>query len=214
MSTRGVLYTWGANEVGQLGLGHEQPNCAPEPITSIKGVQRIDCGLKHCVALTKEGIYAWGSNHQYQLGKKTQGNFVSAPLLVDSFSTAKAFRFACGSYHNICLSHKPPISKEPEDAPHDIENSKHSDDNCPHLEIVKKLKGELKRLRQELIMKGSSKRGHKYDDSESDEDDWDQDERAAMMMLPPEKKRYLAELQENGASKATLKKKIRQYIVQ
>ena len=33
-------------------------------------------------------------------------------------------------------------------------------------------------------------------------------------MLPPEKKRYLHELQQSGASKTTIKKKIRQYIAQ
>ena len=47
-----------------------------------------------------------------------------------------------------------------------------------------KLKGEIKRLRQELI-KGPSKRGIKYDDSEAESDDswFDEEERAAIKML-------------------------------
>jgi hypothetical protein len=40
------------------------------------------------------------------------------------------------------------------------ESAAHNDDTCPNMDQVKKLKGEIKRLRQELIMKGSSnKRG-------------------------------------------------------
>ena len=34
----------------------------------------------------------------------------------------------------------------------------HTDEGCPNVEQIKKLKGEIKRLRQDLIMKGSKKR--------------------------------------------------------
>ena len=73
--------------------------------------------------------------------------------MIESFVSAKAFRFACGSYHNICLSHKPPIVKDNGEELKEQENKRvaapgeHVDDNCPHLEVVKRLKGELKRLR-------------------------------------------------------------------
>lgn len=33
----------------------------------------------------------------------------------------------------------------------------HNDEDCPNVEAIKKLKGEIKRLRQEIILKGSSK---------------------------------------------------------
>ena len=64
LSNKGVVYTWGQNEKGQLGLGHEQPTWEPHAITAInKPIQKIDCGLKHCVALTKDyQMVAWGSN--------------------------------------------------------------------------------------------------------------------------------------------------------
>lgn len=55
LSSKGVIYAWGQNDLGQLGLGHEQPVLEPMPITGIsKQITRIDCGLKHCVALTKD----------------------------------------------------------------------------------------------------------------------------------------------------------------
>ena len=34
----------------------------------------------------------------------------------------------------------------------------HNDDDCPNMETIKKLKGEIKRLRQEIILKGTSRK--------------------------------------------------------
>jgi hypothetical protein len=68
------------------------------------------------------------------------------------------------------------------------------------MDQIKKLKGEIKRLRQDLIMKGSSnKRGkspldHQMDDMLSDDSDLDEEERAAIRMLSPEVRAMIAEL--------------------
>jgi hypothetical protein len=42
-----------------------------------------------------------------------------------------------------------------------IVQQEHTDEGCPNVEQIKKLKGEIKRLRQDLIMKGTTnkKRG-------------------------------------------------------
>lgn len=69
MSTRGYVYTWGMNDKGQLGINSDVPYSF-EPVavsssksTLSKAVQRIDCGLKHCIVLTKDyQLYSWGSN--------------------------------------------------------------------------------------------------------------------------------------------------------
>jgi hypothetical protein len=34
----------------------------------------------------------------------------------------------------------------------------HQDEGCPHLETIAQLKGQIKRLRQELILKGPQKK--------------------------------------------------------
>jgi alpha-tubulin suppressor-like RCC1 family protein len=66
LSSKGLVYTWGQNDKGQLGLGNEMPTCEPSAVTSIiKPITKIDCGLKHCIALTKDySLYVWGSNNQ------------------------------------------------------------------------------------------------------------------------------------------------------
>ena len=63
-----------------------------------------------------------------------------------------------------------------------IQPQQHSDESCPNMEQIKKLKGEIKRLRQELIMKGTRKKDEEEyltEDSELDEE-----EKAAIRMLP------------------------------
>jgi len=87
-----------------------------------------------------------------------------------AFDGAKPFKISCGSYHNICLSYKPPKQEETTGANsesdenamvnnkgvlgsknHNIEETKqsyvHSDETCPNVEQVKKLKADLKKYR-------------------------------------------------------------------
>ena len=76
LSTLGYVYTWGMNDKGQLGVGRDITHSF-EPLavsssksTLSKAVQRIDCGLKHVMVLTKDyQLYSWGSNQFSQLGR-------------------------------------------------------------------------------------------------------------------------------------------------
>ena len=73
------------------------------------------------------------------------------------------------------------------------------------MEQIKKLKGEIKRLRTDLLMKGSSRK--KVEDS--DESDLDEEETAALRMLSSDQRKNLAMIEKEGAGKAYLKKWIR-----
>ena len=83
MSTRGYVYTWGMNDKGQLGINSDvQYSFEPVAVSSSKStlskaVQKIACGLKHCIVLTKDyQLFSWGSNQLFQLGRKLAGNSV------------------------------------------------------------------------------------------------------------------------------------------
>jgi len=56
LSNKGQVFTWGLNDKGQLGIGNEASTYEPVLVSSLAGkvVSRIECGLKHCVALTKD----------------------------------------------------------------------------------------------------------------------------------------------------------------
>ena len=244
MSSRGYVYTWGMNDKGQLGINSDVPYSF-EPVavsssksTLSKAVQRIDCGLKHCLVLTKDyQLYSWGSNQLSQLGRKlaAQQNFSPQPGQVTAFEGTKPFKIACGSYHNICLSYRQPKQEEQETGPEEntpgvlqvlgqrSQNANnngaqaaagHQDDGCPHLESITKLKGEIKRLRQELILKGPSKRRAGNTDYDSEDDSagegiLDEQERAAMRILSPDQRKIFVELEQAGANPQYLKRKLK-----
>ena len=77
LSSRGYVYTWGLNDQGQLGLGNlvsqfdpvQIPSIGPTAQNTISPVNKIGCGLKHCLVLNKNyQLFSWGSNLQCQLG--------------------------------------------------------------------------------------------------------------------------------------------------
>ena len=84
----------------------------------------------------------------------------------------------------------------------------HTDDDCPNMEQMKKLKAEVKRLRQELIMK-PSKSKKQNDDSEDLEEGFTEEERQAVRLLSNEQKKMLGELEQAGVNKEFIKKKIK-----
>ena len=88
-SKRGYVYSWGANDVGQLGIAQDcQYSVEPVAVTSSKNtlskaVSQIACGIKHSIALTKDNqVYTWGSNSYHQLGTQISGNFIKQPVHV------------------------------------------------------------------------------------------------------------------------------------
>lgn len=62
VSTKNEVYTWGRNDVGQLGLGHKQSENIPKQVVGIDGkIIGISCGNSHVTCLTTKGIFVWGN---------------------------------------------------------------------------------------------------------------------------------------------------------
>ncbi len=83
------------------------------------------------------------------------------------------------------------------------------DAGCPHVETIAQLKGQIKRLRQELILKGPSK---KQEDQE-EEGGLDEEEKAALRMLSAEQRKIFVELEQAGANPQYLKRKLKQALL-
>ena len=94
----GLLYTWGNEENGRLGLGSIEENPGKPSIVPFfedndDEVVDVSCGAFHSAAITKDGLlYTWGSNEQKALGRSLRGGDRDAlqPGLVKNFSRKKS----------------------------------------------------------------------------------------------------------------------------
>ena len=65
-----LIYVWGFNWNGQLGLGHTDAVHSPQKLSlRCNGIIKIYCGANQTFAVTRSNeIYAWGQNNCGQLG--------------------------------------------------------------------------------------------------------------------------------------------------
>ena len=69
------ILTWGANNMGQLGIGTGAGRTQPGPGPSYSDVTAISGGREHTLALRSDGsVVAWGGNNDGQIGNGTKTN--------------------------------------------------------------------------------------------------------------------------------------------
>ncbi|CAJ1386283.1 unnamed protein product [Effrenium voratum] len=104
----GELYSWGANDLGQLGVGDTQYRHAPAKIGGkALGVpfRSVAAGFQHCLALSRSGrVYSWGNSRHGRLGLGTEGACECSPQLVESVPQAK--QVSGGGSHSAILASK------------------------------------------------------------------------------------------------------------
>ena len=96
------IYSWGQNNLGQLGRGFVSSNYEkPSKISALDGKQiiNISCGSDHCLALTSNGdVYGWGSNSYGQVGCKSTNDKISSPVLIEIKNTCNINCFGLYSF--------------------------------------------------------------------------------------------------------------------
>lgn len=91
VTDEGTVWSWGANEYGELGDGTTRGRPDPAQVAGLSGVTRIvSCGgpsfLSSVFALREDGsVWAWGNNNYGQLGDGTTTNRPS-PVRVTGLS--------------------------------------------------------------------------------------------------------------------------------
>lgn len=81
------LFTFGLNDKGQLGLGHETNTATPTEVKFSEDVNiiAVECGLFHTLALDSEGnFWVWGDNSAEQCGLPNYSMFSPQDLIVVS----------------------------------------------------------------------------------------------------------------------------------
>ncbi|CAK8567957.1 unnamed protein product [Lathyrus sativus] len=71
LTTGGILYGWGWNKFGQVGVGDNVDRCSPVQVKfpHDQKVVQMSCGWRHTIAVTeKDNVYSWGRGTNGQLG--------------------------------------------------------------------------------------------------------------------------------------------------
>lgn len=119
----GVVFCWGSNTYGQLGISGSQTvdnGRFPRPfvmhrIESLEAVnvRTVACGALHTVALTAQGkLYSWGCSDGGRLGhdgsnsrrKSTLSDASQPTLIAGPFEGLVVLDVACGAWHNACIA--------------------------------------------------------------------------------------------------------------
>lgn len=106
----GAVWSWGANDAGQLGAGSGAPASSTVPLrvvdpsasSGVLFVSEISAGTRHSLASKADGsMRAWGSNSDGQLGDGTTVDRY-APTVVLNASDVKSVR--AGATHSLALT--------------------------------------------------------------------------------------------------------------
>ena len=99
-----IIYVWGGNSQGQLGLGDSRMAYQPRQLKFIEPIIDISCGYYHSVCLARSGIlYVWGRNEcdQLGLGMESRSNIYAPQKLI--IPNVKIIFINCGSSFTNCI---------------------------------------------------------------------------------------------------------------
>jgi hypothetical protein len=105
LSATGRVSSWGANFSGQLGVGSQTNQTAPQLVDVPDGpIVAVAAGSSHALALTSGGkVYAWGAGQFGQLGDGGT-RAADVPVAVNLPSGVTVAAIAAGGDHSLALT--------------------------------------------------------------------------------------------------------------
>eukprot|EP00301_Raphidiophrys_heterophryoidea_P022040 c6292_g1_i1.p1 GENE.c6292_g1_i1~~c6292_g1_i1.p1 ORF type:complete len:436 (-),score=95.26 c6292_g1_i1:316-1623(-) len=107
VTDRGLVYTFGDNSMGQLGLGHKRPMTGVSQVVALADtvIVQAEAGWAHVLALDEQGVaYGWGDNSLGQLGL----GFKDSPVLevspIERLRDKGVYFLATGYFHSFVLT--------------------------------------------------------------------------------------------------------------
>ena len=102
LSDDGILYSFGRNSEGQLGLGHNNAVLLPTPIPNLPKIKQISCGCHFTVCIDFEGfMWSFGDNTSGQLGTGNTTNF-NVPQKILEIPPVQSV--SCGYEHTLIIT--------------------------------------------------------------------------------------------------------------
>ncbi len=97
----GIVWAWGANDVGQLGQGSYDIILDTVRVPELAGAIMVSAGSGHSMALREDGtVWTWGSNKAGQLGDGTKV-YRSRP---DKAAVDGIVQITSGDFHNVAVA--------------------------------------------------------------------------------------------------------------
>ena len=104
LSNEGAVHSFGRNEEGQLGLGHNNNVSLPTPIPNLPKINRISCGYNFTVCVDHEGfIWSFGDNDYGQLGTGNTPDF-NVPQKIQNIPPVLSV--SCGEDHTLIITNE------------------------------------------------------------------------------------------------------------
>ena len=102
LSDDGTAHSFGRNNEGQLGLGHNKDVSLPTPIPNLPKINTISCGLYFTVCVDHEGfIWSFGKNKFGQLGTGNKTKF-NVPQKLQNIPPVLSV--CCGYEHTLMIT--------------------------------------------------------------------------------------------------------------
>lgn len=108
ISESGSVWTWGANDYGQLGNGRFANQNRPVRIDSNafdrKKVKAVTAGIRYCMVLDEMGfVWTWGNSEVGQLGDTTSARSTPDMLLSTRFDGKQIRTIAVGGRYSVAI---------------------------------------------------------------------------------------------------------------
>ena len=102
VSNDGVVHSFGQNDEGQLGLGHNNNVSLPTPIPNLSQIKQVSCGYKFTVCVDYDGyMWSFGGNKGGQLGT---GNTIKFNVPQKIPNIPPVFSVSCGKDHILAIA--------------------------------------------------------------------------------------------------------------
>ena len=102
LSNDGTLHSFGRNNNGELGLGHNKDVSLPTPIPNLPQINMISCGADSTVCVDHEGfIWSFGDNYCGQLGT---GNTTNCNVPQKIQYLPPVLSVSCGYAHTLIIT--------------------------------------------------------------------------------------------------------------